>query len=101
MTETVIQWMTDNLAFRKPAVDLVTLRAGLDDFKEAIAAQPNRGKAGTAVKYQKRARLQFLWRSRLTIFRRIVTTISRRCCRADSPQRIRIGVRFRFRRQPS
>ena len=62
MADAVVAGMTNNIAFPQPSVDLATLEAALDQFKNAIATQAAGGRAATAHKYQRREALMRLLR---------------------------------------
>jgi Fibronectin type III domain len=53
----VIKGMTGNAIFPDPPVDMKTTQAAVDDLNAAVAAQPNGGLAGTALKNNKQAAL--------------------------------------------
>ena len=53
----IITGMTGNPAYPSPPVDLKTVQAAVDDLNAALAAQVNGGRAATADKNNKKARL--------------------------------------------
>ena len=53
----IITGLTGNPAYPSPPVDLKTVQAAVDDLNAALAAQVNGGRAATADKNNKKARL--------------------------------------------